>query len=171
MGPVKRDEGFAEYVATSRPALWRSAYLLCGNVAQADDLVQSALLKLYVAWPRLVRGDRLDGYARRIIANSHIDETRRPWRRESVPLEGYEPATEVAADDHRDDHASLIRALRVLPEGQRRVVVLRHYWGLSVAETAADLGISEGTVKSQCASGLRKLEGLLSPEYRREERA
>jgi RNA polymerase sigma-70 factor (sigma-E family) len=171
MGSVKRDEGFAEYVAMSRPALWRSAYLLCGNVAQADDLVQSALLKLYVAWPRLVRGDRLDGYARRIIANSHIDETRRPWRRESVPLEGHEPATEVAGDDHRDDHVSLIRALRALPEGQRRIVVLRHYWGLSVAETAADLGISEGTVKSQCAFGLRKLEEVLSPEYRREERA
>jgi DNA-directed RNA polymerase specialized sigma24 family protein len=85
MGSAKRDEEFAEYVAVCRPALWRSAYLLCGNVAQADDLVQSALLRLYVAWPRLVRGDGLDGYTRRIIANSHIDELRRPWRRETEP--------------------------------------------------------------------------------------
>lgn len=80
MRSAKQDEEFAAYVAASRPALWRTAFLLCGNVAQADDLVQSALLKLYVAWPRLVRGDRLDGYARRIIVNSHIDEMRRPWR-------------------------------------------------------------------------------------------
>jgi RNA polymerase sigma-70 factor (sigma-E family) len=167
MGSVKQDEDFAEYVAVSRPALWRTAYLLCGNVAQADDLVQSALLKLYVAWPRLVRGNRLDGYARRIIANSHIDETRRPWRRETEPLEGHEPVAETASDDH----SALIRALKSLPIGQRRVVVLRHYWGLSVAETAAELGISQGGVKSQCAIGLRKLEEALGPHYRSEERA
>ena len=167
MSSAKQDEEFAEYVAVSRPALWRTAYLLCGNVAQADDLVQSALLKLYVAWPRLVRGDRLDGYARRIIANSHIDELRRPWRRETEPLEGHEPVTEMT----NDDHSALIRALKALPAGQRRVVVLRHYWGLSVAETATDLGISEGSVKSQCAIGLHKLEEALGPHYRSEDRA
>jgi RNA polymerase sigma-70 factor (sigma-E family) len=167
MASVKRDEEYAEYVAASRPALWRTAYLLCGNVTQADDLVQSALLKLYVAWPRLVRGDRLDGYARRIVVNSHIDETRRPWRRETESLDGHEPLTEIVSDDHSD----LIRALKALPTGQRRVVVLRHYWGLSVAETAADLGITEGSVKSQCAIGLRKLEEALTPYYRSEDRA
>ena len=166
MGSVKQDEEFAAYVAGSRPALWRTAYLLCGNVAQADDLVQCALLKLYVAWPRLVRGDRLDGYARRIIANSQIDETRRPWRRETELLEEHEPVTEMT----NDDHSALIRALKALPAGQRRVVVLRHYWGLSVAETATDLGISAGTVKSQCAIGLHKLEEALTPDHRSEER-
>lgn len=167
MSSANQDEEFAAYVAGSRPALWRTAYLLCGNVAQADDLVQSALLKLYVAWPRLVRGDRIDGYARRIIVNSHIDEVRRPWRRETEPLEGHEPTTEMKPYDH----AALIRALKALPAGQRRVVVLRHYWGLSVAETATDLGISEGGVKSQCAAGLHKLEEALTPDYRSEERA
>ena len=167
MGSARRDEEFAAYVAVSRPALWRAAFLLCGNVAQADDLVQSALLKLYVAWPRLVRGDKLDGYARRIIAKSHIDEQRRPWRRETEPLEGHEPVTEMTSDDH----SALIRAVKALPAGQRRVVVLRHYWGLSVAETATDLGISQGSVKSQCAIGLRKLEDALTPDYRSEDRA
>jgi RNA polymerase sigma-70 factor (sigma-E family) len=167
MSSVKRDEEFAAYVAESRPGLWRTAFLLCGNVAQADDLVQSALLKLYVAWPRLVRGDRIDGYARRIIANSHIDEVRRPWRRETESLEGHEPVAEMT----NDDHSALIGALKALPAGQRRVVVLRHYWGLSVAETATDLGISEGSVKSQCAIGLHKLEEALAPHYRSEDRA
>ena len=167
MGATKHDEDFAEYVAGARPALWRTAYLLCGNVAQADDLVQTALLKLYVAWPRLARGDRLDAYTRRIIVNSHIDELRRPWRRESESLEGHEPVTEMTDDGH----PALIRALRALPVGQRRVVVLRHYWGLSVAETAADLGTSEGGVKSQCAMGLHKLEEALAPHYRSEDRA
>ena len=165
MGSVERDEEFSAYAAARRPTLWRTAYLLCGNVAQADDLVQNALLKLYVAWPRLVREDRIDGYSRRIIINSHIDEMRRPWRRETEALEGHEPVTQMATDDH----TALIRALKSLPVGQRRVVVLRHYWGLSVAETAADLGISEGTVKSQCAIGLHKLEDILTAEYRSEE--
>lgn len=171
MGTSQRDEEFAEYVAASRPTLWRTAYLLCGSVAQADDLVQVALLKLYLAWPRLVHRRQLDAYTRRIIATSHIDESRRPWRRESEPLDGHEPSFETEVSDH----SALIRALKALPIGQRRVVVLRHYWGLSVAETAADLGISEGTVKSQCATGLHKLEQALAPEYldkaRTEERA
>ncbi len=167
MGAARQDEEFAPYVAGSRPALWRTAYLLCGNVAQADDLVQNALLKLYVAWPRLVRGDRLDGYTRRVIVNSHIDELRRPWRRESEPLEGHEPVTEMPNVDHQ----ALIGALKALPAGQRRVVVLRHYWGLSVAETAGDLGISEGSVKSQCAIGLHKLEEALASHYQSEDRA
>ena len=165
MSSARHDEEFADYVAVTRPALWRTAYLLCGNVAQADDLVQNALLKLYVAWPRLVRGDRIDGYARRIIATSHIDELRRPWRRETEPLEGHEPVAEM----RNDDHSALIRALKTLPAGQRRVVVLRYYWGLSVAETATDLGISEGGVKSQCSIGLHKLEEALGPHYRSEE--
>lgn len=167
MGSAVMDEEFAEYVAAARPALWRTAFLLCGNRAQADDLVQSALLKLYVAWPRLARGDRLDGYARRIVVNSHIDEVRRPWRRETETLDGHEPSFEMTGEDH----SALIRALKALPAGQRRVVVLRHYWGLSVAETASDLGISEGSVKSQCSIGLHKLETALTSDYGREDRA
>ncbi|GGB75966.1 RNA polymerase subunit sigma-24 [Knoellia flava TL1] len=166
MGTSQRDTEFSEYVAVSRPALWRTAYLLSGSVAQADDLVQNALLKLYLAWPRLAHRRQLDAYTRRIIATSHIDETRRPWRRESEPLEGHEPSFQSEVSDH----TALLRALKNLPIGQRRVVVLRHYWGLSVAETAADLGISEGTVKSQCAAGLHKLEQALTPEYRDETR-
>ena len=153
MGSMERDEEFSAYAAAFRPKLWRTAYLLCGNVTQADDLVQNALLKLYVAWPRLVREDRIDGYSRRIIVNSHIDETRRPWRRETESLEGHEPASEMVTDDH----TALMSALKALPAGQRRVVVLRHYWGLSVAETAADLGISEGTVKIHLAAIFRAL--------------
>ena len=110
-----------------------------------------------------MRGDQLDAYARRIIANSDIDEIRRPWRRETEQLEGHEPITEIATDDH----SALIRALKALPAGQRRVVVLR----LSVAETAADLRISEGGVKSQCSIGLHKLEEALSDYYSSEDRA
>ena len=159
MGRAARDDAFADYVAARRPDLWRSAYLLCGDVQRADDLVQTALMKLYVAWPRLTSADNVDAYARRIIANAHIDEIRRPWRRETGTLEGHEPTT---SDPRLEDREALIQALADLPPGQRRIVVLRHYWGLSVGETARDLGISEGTVKSQCAIALHKLEAALA---------
>ena len=81
-----RDDGFTAYVAGRRSHLFRTAYLLCGDPHRAEDIVQTALAKLYVAWPRASRADSVDAYVRRVIINSHLDETRRPWRRES-PVE------------------------------------------------------------------------------------
>jgi RNA polymerase sigma factor (sigma-70 family) len=119
-------------------------------------------MKLYVAWPRLRRDGNVDAFTRRIVVNAHLDETRRPWRRERPGLEGLDLFADADAADDRD---VLVAALADLPEGQRRVVVLRHYWGLSVEEAAADLGIAAGTVKSQTAHALRKLEQTLSPDF------
>ncbi len=87
------DEEFAAYVAASRPALWRTAYLLCGNVPRPTTWSKARCSSCTSRGPGWSRGDRLDGYARRIIVNSHIDEMRRPWRRETETLEGHEPVT------------------------------------------------------------------------------
>jgi RNA polymerase sigma factor (sigma-70 family) len=105
--------------------------------------------------------DSVDAYARRIVVNSHLDDVRRPWRRER-PVE--EPALDriAPAGLSPEDADALWSALRGLAPGQRRVVVLRHYWGLSVDETAADLGISPGTVKSQTAEAIAKLREVLT---------
>lgn len=159
-GSVLRDEEFAAYVAARRPALYRSAYLLCGDHHRAEDVVQSALAKLYVAWPRVVRTTTPDAYARRVVVNCHLDDVRRPWRRErSTPDERLDgPAVLGLPVEERD---ALWSALRSLAAGQRRVVVLRHLWGLSVEETAADLGVSVGTVKSQTSDALRRLREAL----------
>lgn len=157
-----RDAEFSEYVAARRAQLRRTAYLLCGDTHRAEDLVQTALMKLYVAWPRIRRDGNVDAFARRIVVNAHLDETRRPWRRERSGLDGLDVAREDAPVHDRD---LLVAALADLPERQRRVVVLRHYWGLSVEETAADLGISPGTVKSQTSHALRRLEQALSPDF------
>ncbi len=73
---------FEEFVAARSAALWRSAYLLTGDPHRAEDLLQTALVKLYVAWPRLHRDGREEAYARQIIVRANIDEHRRPWRRE-----------------------------------------------------------------------------------------
>lgn len=156
-----RDAEFSAFVAARRPQLCRAAYLLCGDVHRAEDVVQAALARLYVAWHRVSRADSPDAYVRRALVNSHLDETRRPWRREHpTDVVHHEPA--LRGPDLEDLDA-LFLALRSLPAGQRRVVVLRHYWERSVEETAADLGISTGTVKSQTAAALAKLRRHLEP--------
>ncbi len=158
-----RDEGFTAYVVGRRAHLFRTAYLLCGDPHRAEDIVQTALAKLYVAWPRASRADSVDAYVRRVIVNSHLDERRRPWRRES-PTEDERLDRAAAPGVSLEDSDALWSALRRLGPKQRRVVVLRHYWGLSVEETAADLGVSPGTVKSQTSAALDKLRSVLLPD-------
>ena len=152
-----RDGPFIEYVAARRARLYRTAYLICGDVHGAEDLVQIALSKAYVAWPRLERAGNVDAYVRRILVNAHLDETRRGWRRERPGLPEVDQPVSVTVDNEE-----LWTALQALAPGQRRIVVLRHYWGLSVDETAADLGISTGTVKSQTSDALARLRRTLS---------
>ncbi len=157
------DEAFASYVAQRRLQLFRTACLLCGDPHQAEDIVQDALARLYVAWPRASRAHDIDGYVRRTIVNTHLNQVRRPWRREKVSSTlGEQPAEVHLATE---DLQVLWAALRRLPLGQRRVVVLRHYLGLSVEETAADLGISAGTVKSQTSDALAALRRALATEF------
>jgi len=158
----ERDEGFTDYVAARRKALLVTAYFCCGSWTHAEDVLQTALARLYVAWPRVRRSRSEEAYVRRIIVNATIDESRRPWRRERsvdvVPEQGYEPPDRVVRSD-------LMAALAALPPGQRQVIVLRHWLGLSVEETADDLGISAGTVKSQTAHGLAALRARLGASY------
>ncbi len=155
-----RDDGFTAYVSGRRAHLFRTAYLLCGDPHRAEDIVQNALAKLYVAWPRASRADSVDAYVRRVIINSHLDEHRRPWRRES-PTEDDRLDRPARSGVTPEDSDALWTALRQLGPKQRRVVVLRHYWGLSVEETAADLGVSPGTVKSQTSAALDNLRAAL----------
>ena len=117
-------------------------------------------MKLYVAWPRLHRDGREEAYARQIIVRANIDEHRRPWRRERPGLDGHDPtARESLAVEER---SAMFEALQELPVMQRKTVLLRHWLGLSVEETAHELGISTGTVKSHTSRGLDKLQEALT---------
>ena len=162
MRSADRDAAFSEFVAARRTHLRRIAYAVCGDWDRAEDLVQTALVKLYVAWPRVRRDGAEEAYARTIIVRAGIDESRRPWRRERPGLEG------TAEQESREplpveERSVLFEALQALPSMQRRVVVLRHWLGLSVAETATELRIGEGTVKSHSSRGLARLQELLAP--------
>jgi len=148
---------FVEFVSGSSRSLCRTAYLLTGDWHRAEDVVQAAMVKLYVAWPRVARTAAFGAYAKRAVVNCAIDESRRPWRRER-PVD-----TVYAGEDRRDgprevdDRLLVVAALATLPPRQRATVVLRYYDDLTVEETAAVLGCTPGTVKSQTARGLDAL--------------
>jgi RNA polymerase sigma-70 factor (sigma-E family) len=146
-------------VAARQSHLRRVAYALCGDWHRADDLLQTAFVKLYVAWPRLRDPASAEGYARRILVRANVDESRRPWRRERTTLDGHDQAAARGAT--YEEHSALVDALQQLPTMQRKVVVLRHMLDLTVSETADELGISEGTVKSHTSRGLAALEKAL----------
>lgn len=153
---MTRDAEFTEFVAARQVHLRRIAYAVCGDWHRADDLLQTALTKLYVAWPRLQRDGREEAYVRQIIVRADIDEHRRPWRRER-PVEHHHDAPD-REDLPVEERSALFDALQALPAMQRKVVVLRHWLGLSVEETAAELGISTGTVKSHTSRGVAALK-------------
>jgi len=162
----EREDGFVAFVAARQVHFRRIAYALCGDWGQAEDLVQVAMAKLYVAWPRVCRDGREEAYVRQILVRASIDEHRRPWRRERPVDVLPERPTEAGGefDGGLAERTSLVAALLQLPVMQRKTVVLRHWIGLSVEETAAELGIAQGTVKSHSARGLHRLQTLVARE-------
>lgn len=152
------DAEFAALFAGRAAAVRRTAFLLCGDWQQAEDLTQTAFARLYAAWPRLRDAGAAEAYLRKTVVRAHVDETRRPWRRERPSAE----LPEVAArGDGADDRVTLLAALAQVPPRQRACLVLRYFGDCSVEETAAALGCSEGTVKSNTARGLDALRAVL----------
>jgi RNA polymerase sigma-70 factor (sigma-E family) len=151
-----RDEEFEAYVHRRRVAMLRLATALTGGDRHlAEDLVQVALVRLYIRWSRARRGD-IDAYTNRILVNLLIDEKRRPVSRREDPMAAL-PEVFAEEGDTNGWDLELLEALRSLPVGMRAAVVLRHVDGLSVEETAAALRCSTGTIKSQTARGLAHL--------------
>ena len=157
---IERDEQFHDFVVARRAALVRTATLLtAGDPHLAEDLVQSTLTKLYVAWPAFRRADNPDGYVRRVMVNALTDERRRMWWRRERPVADLPDRPE--ADHGGDGDDGLRAALRDLPPRMRAAVVFRYFYDLDIAETADALGCSQGTVKSQTSRALDRLRDAL----------
>lgn len=159
---LERDEEFTEFVGRRRAELVRVAMLLLSaDRAGAEDVVQTALTRLYLAWPR-IRRTSLDAYARRCVVNAAIDDRRSVFRRrEQVHAEVPDV---TAVESPYADHTTLLALLATLPVRMRAAVVLRYVEGLDVATTAEALGCSEGTVRSQATRGLERLRAVF-PEH------
>ncbi len=154
---MEAPDGFGDFVAARSAALVRSAWLLTGDEASAQDLVQTALARTWVRWDRVVRQEAPEGYVRRVMVTTYLSWRRRRWHGE-VPTESVpeHPGPEdpfLEADVRR----TVAAALAELPRRQRAVVVLRYFDDLTEAQAAEALGCSVGTVKSQSAKALAKL--------------
>lgn len=146
--------GFETWVAQRAPRLRRLAYLLTGDAASAEDLLQDTLVKLYLSWHRIEDRGSVDAYARTTMTRLNISRWRRTGRHETVVAH---PPERAVADSHGEERDAMWQALSTLGERQRAVVVLRYYEQLTEREIADVLGCSLGTVKSQLHRGLRRL--------------
>ena len=163
MGERPMEDDFRDFVTARSAALLRTAYLLAGDWATAEDLLQTALTKTYLAWKRLGQIEAIEPYARRVLVNTATSWWRRRWHGERPT----EFLPERAAPDRLDeqlDRDALWRHVKALPARQRAVLVLRFYEDMSEAQTAAMLNISAGTVKSQTSRALGTLRQRLAAE-------
>jgi RNA polymerase sigma-70 factor (sigma-E family) len=150
-------EGFARFVVARERALQRTAVLLTGDWALAEDLVQTALARAWPRWERISQYDDPELYVRRVMVNTWATWWRRKWRGERAsaavpdgPALG-DVAAEVAA------RLAVRDALGSLTRRQRAVLVLRVVDDLSEAQVADLLGCPQGTVKSALSRALAKL--------------
>lgn len=153
---MERDEEFTRFVDERWPVLVRSAVLLGCARPEAEDLVQTALVRCYVAWEKVSRAGNRDAYVYRVLVNCHHDSHRRRWWRERPT----EQLPELASDDvtgQVDDADAVNRALRRLSAAHREVVVLRYYAHLGEQQIAEALRIAPGTVKSRLSRALAQL--------------
>jgi RNA polymerase sigma-70 factor (sigma-E family) len=158
----ERERQFHDFVAERRGHLLYTAKLLtAGDAFLAEDLVQTALTKLYVSWDAFRRAANPDGYVRRALVNALLDERGRRWRRFERPVADLPEPPPVGGGPAGGD-PELAHALRQLPPRMRAAVVFRFFYDLDVAETAEALSCSTGTVKSQTARALDKLRAALA---------
>lgn len=152
------DAAYLEYVHGRASALRRVAYLLSGDLDQADDLVQETITKLYARWPRIGAVANVDAYVHTMMVRAFLDEKRRGWWR--VRLFSSPPERATAATGAAEDRTVLRAALAQLPPRQQAVLVLRFLCDLPVSDVAEILGCTDGTVKSQTSHGLARLRKI-----------
>jgi RNA polymerase sigma-70 factor (sigma-E family) len=154
---VHAPEGFAEFVAARSPALLRTAWLLTGDRGRAEDLVQEALAKTWRKWSSVAERERPEAYVRAVMVNTSVSWWRRRWRGE-IPTELLpDPSGYSDPMAHVDVREAVRQALATLSPRQRAVLVLRYFDDLTETETAAAMGCSVGTVKSQASRAMARL--------------
>jgi RNA polymerase sigma-70 factor (sigma-E family) len=157
-------EEFTEFVRATAPRLHRAALLLTGDHHLTDDLTQATYARVYASWRRVSRADDPLAYARRTLLNTYLSH-RRLRRNSELPAD---PAARPEPSVPEHDHATrmdLLDALSTLPPHDRAVLVLRYWEDRSVADTAHDLGISEGAVRTRSLRALQRLRPLLGADF------
>lgn len=154
--------GFTEFVAARSTSLLRTAYLTCGSLSEAEDVLQTALERACMRWEKLCRAGDPEPYIRRIIVNLAISRARRLAIVRFIPT--HTPPDLPAAHVDIELRHVVMEGLRRLPPRQRAVVVLRFWEDMTEAQVARVLGCSVGTVKSQAFKALKRLRTVLGEE-------
>jgi RNA polymerase sigma-70 factor (sigma-E family) len=175
MGSTARErhrEEFEAFVRLSGPSLLRAGFLLTGDLATAEDLAQTTLLRTFVHWHRARQAPK--AYANQVLLNLARDRWRKLARNPVQPLAeigsgagrslGLIADRSVAPINELVERDAMLQALALLPDRQRDVIVLRFYLDLTVAETARILEVPEGTVKSSVSRALDRLRDLFETE-------
>jgi RNA polymerase sigma-70 factor (sigma-E family) len=157
----EREDRFAAYFAAKSGQMRATAFLLCGDWHRAEDLVQTAFVKLYLVWHRMGHEEKLDAYARQILMRTFLDEKRRGFFRRERPVSGIRDQPLPEPDSHVENRMVLAEALATVAPRQRAVLVLRIWEDLSIEDTAKALGCTTGTVKSQLSRGLAAMRSLV----------
>ena len=161
---VSTQDDVVEDLITARGrALTGYAYLLCGNVEDAEDLVQDALVKTFARRRAGLQLDSAEAYVRRSILTLYLDGWRRRGRWATRRHLAVAPTSTEGPEARTGDRVDVVAALRQLPPQQKACVVLRFYEDLSVGEIAQRLGLADGSVKRYLSMGVHRLEGLLGP--------
>lgn len=155
----EQESAFDAFVVARGGALRRTAYLLCGDWHQAEDLVQTALAKVYVRWHRIRDPDAVHAYVRQIVARAFMDMYRKRSSREQ-PI-GEIPEVTQSRDGDPDTRLALLAALAQVSPGCRAVLVLRFWEDLSIEQTAQLLGRKSGSVRASTTRGLEQLRTIL----------
>jgi RNA polymerase sigma-70 factor (ECF subfamily) len=159
---VQESEAFEALCRGTYEQLVRAAYLIVGDVHEAEDLAQEALARAFERWRQVSRYDRPEAWVQRVLTNLAISSARRRARRRRLPWSSDVPAPETS-------DPVVVAAIRALAPQQRAVLALRYLCDRSVAETAEILGKPEGTVRSITSQALGRLRRSLPDEVRNEE--
>jgi RNA polymerase sigma-70 factor (sigma-E family) len=155
--PGNRDEEFTAYATASAGRLRDTAYLMCRDWHLADDLTQTALTKLYVAWSKVSRAEDIDAYVRKVLLRTYLDHRRRRSTAEVVTA----TIPEAPQGDSPDLRLTLVDALALLKPQDRAILVLRYWEDYSVEQVASLLDIREGAVRTRTMRALAKLREVL----------
>jgi RNA polymerase sigma-70 factor (sigma-E family) len=154
------EDRFTEFVRASSASLFRTAYLMTGDYQRAEDVLQSALVRVYQRWPRVAAMAEPEAYARKVVVSQAVSWWRKRSSHESPLVLRDEPSWDGRVEDV-PEHERVWQAVLSLPRRQRAVTVLRYYEDLSEAQIAETLGMAPGTVKSHAHAAGRRLADLL----------
>jgi RNA polymerase sigma-70 factor (sigma-E family) len=164
---VRADDDFDEFVDAHAQSLFRLAYVLTGDLGDAEDVLQDVLAQALSRWSDVRAAASPEAYLRRMLVNANVSRWRR-FRRRETPVAVVVPVTTApdSADEALDavERQELWQAVLALPRTQRTAIALRFHESLSYAEIAEATGCREATARSHVHRGLAALRETIGDQ-------